>query len=111
MHWLFDVSVLCSLGEGFPNSIVEAMAAGRPVVATAVGGVPDVVIDGETGTLVPPASPDRLADAILAQLRDPARRTVLGSAGARRARARFHASAVVQQLQSLYDDFLAARAQ
>lgn len=111
MHWLFDVSVLSSRGEGFPNSIVEAMSAGRPVVSTAVGGVPDVVVDGETGILVPPASPESMADAILALLRDPARRATMGAAGARRARARFHASAVVQQLQSLYDDFLATRRQ
>lgn len=109
MHWLFDVSVLASQGEGFPNSIVEAMAAGRPVVATAVGGVPDVVIDGATGALVPPASPERLADALLVMLRDPARRAAMGAAGAKRARSHFHASAVVQRLQSFYDDFLARR--
>lgn len=109
MHWLFDVSVLSSRGEGFPNSIVEAMSAGRPVVATAVGGVPDVVVDGETGLLVPAASPEPLAEAIVALLRDPARRAFMGAAAARRARARFHASAVVQQLQALYDDFLATR--
>lgn len=109
MHWLFDVSVLSSRGEGFPNSIVEAMSAGRPVVATAVGGVPDVVVEGETGLLVPAGSPEPLGDAILALLRDPARRASMGAAGARRARARFHASAVVQQLQALYDDFLATR--
>ncbi|MEP7381410.1 MAG: glycosyltransferase [Gemmatimonadota bacterium] len=107
MHWLFDVSVLSSRGEGFPNSIVEGMAAGRPLVATAVGGVPDVVVDGETGFLVPPGSPEALADRIVALLRDPALRAAMGAAGARRARSEFHASAVVRRLEALYDDFLA----
>jgi glycosyltransferase involved in cell wall biosynthesis len=79
------------------------------MVATAVGGVPDVVVDGETGTLVPPAAPERLAEALLALLRDPARRAAMGVAGALRARSHFHASAVVQRIQSLYDDFLARR--
>lgn len=102
-HRLFDVSVLCSLSEGFPNSIVEAMAAARPVVASDVGGIPDAVADGETGLLVPPRRPDRLADAIDALLRDPARRAAMGAAGQRRARERFHAASVVPRLERLYD--------
>lgn len=63
-----DVVVLSSINEGTPVAIIEAMAAGRPVVATAVGGVPDVVAPGVTGTLVPPADPAALAAAIAAAL-------------------------------------------
>jgi glycosyltransferase involved in cell wall biosynthesis len=60
----FDVFVLSSREEGIPNALLEAMAAGRPSVATAVGGTPEVMRDGETGWLVPPASPRALADAL-----------------------------------------------
>ena len=106
MHWLFDVSTLCSLSEGFPNSVVEAMAAGRPVVATAVGGVPDVVVDGETGFLVPPSSPAVLADRIVCLLGDPALRQRMARAGARRARALYAARSVMTRLETLYDTVL-----
>ncbi|MDQ3997800.1 MAG: glycosyltransferase [Gemmatimonadota bacterium] len=108
LHHAFDVSVLCSTSEGFPNSIVEAMAAGKPVVATNVGGVADAVSDGETGLLVPASQPERLAAAIEVLLRDPERRRVLGSTGRDRARARYHATSVVGSLETLYDRLLGA---
>jgi glycosyltransferase involved in cell wall biosynthesis len=107
-HQLFDVSVLCSISEGFPNSIVEAMAAARPVVATDVGGIPDAVSDGKTGLLVPPSDPQRLASALEALLPDPELRRALGSAGRDRARAQFHAAAAVGSLEALYDRLLGA---
>ena len=59
-----DVFVLSSREEGIPNALLEAMAAGRPCVATAVGGTPEVLRDGETGWLVPPADPAALAEAL-----------------------------------------------
>lgn len=105
LHWLFDVSVLCSLGEGFPNSVVEAMAAARPLVVTAVGGVPDVVVDGETGFMVPPASPVALARRIVELLGDPELRARMGEAGAVRAREKYHAPRVIGRLESLYASF------
>lgn len=101
-HALFDVSVLPSLHEGFPNTVVEAMAAARPVVATAVGGVPDAVVDGETGLLVPPRAPERLAAALGPLLADPERRQRMGGRGRAIARERFHASAVLPRLERLY---------
>jgi glycosyltransferase involved in cell wall biosynthesis len=107
-HHLFDISVLCSLSEGFPNSIIEAMAAAKPVVATDVGGVADAVTDGETGLLVPPSNPERLAAAIEELLLDPDRRHALGAAGRDRARAHYHAGVVVQSLEALYDRLLEA---
>ena len=105
-HHLFDVSVLTSVSEGFPNSLVEAMAAGRPIVATNVGGVPDAVRHEENGLLVPPSNPDALAVALARLLGDPALRERMGAAGARRARADFHATEVITLLTSLYDHLL-----
>jgi glycosyltransferase involved in cell wall biosynthesis len=108
LHHLFSISVLCSLSEGFPNSIVEAMAAARPVVATDVGGVADAVEHGETGLLVPPSNPERLAAGIEELLLDPGRRHALGSAGRRHARSRYAATTVVESLEALYKRLLGA---
>src|SRR4029450_5279563 len=69
-HFLFDISVLSSVSEGFPNSLVEAMAAGRPIVATDVGGVRDAVRDGENGLLVPPGDSTAFAAALRRLLAD-----------------------------------------
>ena len=106
-HHLFDISVLCSVSEGFPNSLVEAMAASRPIVATAVGGVRDAVRDGDNGLLVPPRDDAALADAIGSLLADPSRARAMGAAGARRARSEFHAGVVIDSLELLYNDLLA----
>ena len=84
-----DVFTLCSRTECFPMSVLEAMAAARPVVCTAVGGIPEMVVDGETGTLVPPGEPRALADAFLGLLRDPEGAARLGRAGRRRVEEEF----------------------
>ncbi|MDD5301905.1 MAG: glycosyltransferase [Elusimicrobia bacterium] len=80
--WLsaFDVACLPSLWEGLPNTLLEAMALGLPVVASAVDGVPEVVENGKTGVLVPPASPAALAKALKDLAGDPGRRAALGAA-------------------------------
>jgi glycosyltransferase involved in cell wall biosynthesis len=106
-HYLFDVSVLTSISEGFPNSLVEAMAAGRPIVATNVGGVPDAVKHGENGLLVPPGDSDALAAALHSLLGDDSRRAAMGADGMRRARSEFHATAVMNSLTGLYHQLLA----
>jgi glycosyltransferase involved in cell wall biosynthesis len=106
-HFLFDISVLCSVSEGFPNSLVEAMAAGRPIVATDVGGVRDAVRHGDNGLLVAPGDPPAFADALRVLLRDPDLRRTMGATGARRARAEFHALTVVGSLERLYERLLA----
>lgn len=80
-HRAFDISVLCSHGEGSPNSLLEAMAARRPVVATRVGGVPDSVTEGVTGRLVPPEDVPALESALSGLLDDPGLRAAFGEAG------------------------------
>ncbi len=105
-HRLFDVSVLCSLSEGFPNTIVEAMAAGRPVVATNVGGVPDAVVDGVNGLLVPARDDEALAGALAKFLADPSLRQTMGSAGQAMARSQFTAEHVLPLVESLYENGL-----
>jgi glycosyltransferase involved in cell wall biosynthesis len=88
----YQFAVLPSHTEGLPNAVLEAMAAGLPVVATAVGGVPEIVTDGVTGLLVPPHAPAALAAAIAALTADPVLRVRLGGA-ARRAAERFGGTA------------------
>jgi len=101
-----DVFVLSSEREGMPNAVLEAMAAGRPVVATAVGGTPDVVLDGVTGLLVPPRDPAALARAIQSLLDDPARAREMGAAGRWRVEEHFSLEAVVARTVALYDSLL-----
>ena len=107
-HALFDLSVLPSRSEGFPNVVLEAMAAATAVVATAVGGTRDAVIGGETGLLVPPGDPQALAIAIESLLGDPARRTSMGMVAQQRARRFYQASSVVPVLEGLYESLARA---
>ena len=104
-----DVAVLSSDFEGTPLAVLEFMGAGKPVVATAVGGVPDLIEDGVHGLLVEPGRPDALAEALATLLRDPARRDAMGAAGRERQRAEFDFAATVRRLEDLYDELLAGR--
>jgi glycosyltransferase involved in cell wall biosynthesis len=92
----FDVFCLSSHQEGLGTSLLDAMAFARPVVATAAGGIPDAVVDGVTGLLVPVRQPQALADALLALLALPERRAALGAAGRARFLAEFTASRMVE---------------
>lgn len=109
-HHLFDVSALTSVSEGFPNSLVEAMAAARPIVATNVGGIPDAVRHEDNGLLVPSGDVGALTTALRVMLSNKDLREQMGARGARRARAEFHAAAVIASLERLYDELLSVRA-
>ena len=95
-----NVVMLSSISEGFPFSLIEAMACGRATVSTDVGGVPEAV--GDTGLVVPPREPETMARAALGLLRDPARRTALGSAARERVLAQFTLERTVATFRSLY---------
>jgi glycosyltransferase involved in cell wall biosynthesis len=99
-----DVFVLASREEGIPNALLEAMAAARPSVATAVGGTPEVMEDGATGWLVPPRDPEALAAALEAALSDPAEAARRGAAAQRAARERLSIEAMVERHQRFYRD-------
>ncbi len=101
-HRAFDISVLSSVSEGFPNTLVEAMAAGRPVVATRVGGVPDAVREGETGFLVAAGDHVGFAARLERLIADPALRARMGRAGHALATSQFHERAVMPRLEALY---------
>ena len=100
---VFDIAVLTSREEGFPNFVVEAMAAGRAVVATRVGGVPDAVVHGETGLLVASGDDSGLAAALDRLLREPDTQDRMRVAGSQRARTLFHADGVMTSLTRLYE--------
>jgi glycosyltransferase involved in cell wall biosynthesis len=97
-----DLSVLPSQAEGLPNALLEAMAAGLPVVATQVGGIPEVIETGVTGLLVPSGDPDALAHAILLVLQDSALATRLARAGQERMRTHFSFERLTAELEDLY---------
>ena len=102
-----DVFVLPSWVEGMPIVVLEAMAAGKPVVATAVGGTPELVVDGETGVLVPPRDPEALARALTELLDEPERARRLGEAGRARVRERFSEDAMTRRILEVYDELAA----
>ncbi len=97
-----DVFVLPSYYEGLPIGVLESMACGVPVVATAVGGIPDAIQDGVNGLLVEPGQPEALARAIVAILSDDALRTRLRELAHRDARKRYSADIVVGDLERMY---------
>ena len=104
-----DLFVLPSRAEGISNTILEAMATGLPVIATRVGGNPDLVVEGETGTLVPPENPEALADAILAYAADPALRQRHGARARELVEERYTLDRMVQQYMDVYDSVSGTR--
>ena len=104
-----DVVALTSRNEGSPVALIEALASARPVVATAVGGVPEVVLHGETGLLVPPSEPAALAGCILRLLDDRAYAVRLGAVGRQHVYPRYDSRRLVDDMRALYLRELAAR--
>lgn len=105
-----DAVVLSSTHEGLPVTVVEAMAAGTPVVATAVGGIPEVVEDGRSGLLVPPGDPPALAGAIERILRDGDLRARIAAGGAARVREFCPIEQIAERHEALYDSLVGAGA-
>ena len=102
-----DLCVLSSLSEGLPLSVLEAMAAGKPVVATSIDGTDEAVVHGETGLLVPPADSHALAAAIRTVLEDDELAHRLGTSGRARVDAEFRVEKMVSRVAEIYDELLA----
>jgi glycosyltransferase involved in cell wall biosynthesis len=97
-----DLFILPSLDEGLPNAVLEAMACGKPVIATTVGGTPEAVLDRETGLLVPPRCPERLATAIETLLRDPVLSRTMGEKGRKRTEEMFTVEKMLDGVEHLF---------
>jgi glycosyltransferase involved in cell wall biosynthesis len=104
----FDVFILASANEGTPVTAIEALAAGKPVVATRVGGIPDVVRDGEDGFLVPPGDVEALADRLAELATDDQLRERMGEAARARVRERYSVERLVDDVDRLYRSLLEA---
>jgi len=102
----FDLAVLSSLHEGLPNSVMEAMSAGVPVVATAVGGTKELVSDGETGYLVPPANADAMAERMTWAIEHNSERERLAAQGRQSVQTNFGMSQMVSAVERLYESLV-----
>jgi glycosyltransferase involved in cell wall biosynthesis len=102
VHKAFDIFVMSSVTEGLGTSLLDAMACAKPVVATAAGGIPEVVAEGETGFIVPPRDHQAMADAIVQLLKEPALQERLGTAGRARVRDRFSADRMLRDTLRVY---------
>ena len=100
------IVVVPSLGEGFGMVALEAMERGRPVIASAVGGLPEIVVDGETGLVVPSGDAEALAEAIVALAGDLERAAAMGAAGRERALAEFTPERSARRIEELYEGAL-----
>jgi glycosyltransferase involved in cell wall biosynthesis len=103
---LFDIFVLSSRREGFANVILEAMALGKPVVATDVGGNAEAVVHGETGYIVPPESPVALCQALLSLIRNQEAARRMGTAGRKRAQHLYETSKMVEATAEVYENLM-----
>jgi glycosyltransferase involved in cell wall biosynthesis len=102
VHKAFDIFVMSSVTEGLGTSLLDAMACGKPIVATTAGGMPEVVRDGETGLLVPPRDHEAMATAIVKLLTDEPMRRTMGATGEARVQEHFSAERMVQDTLAVY---------
>lgn len=103
---IFDIAILASFFEGLGRVLLEAMVLGKPVIATRVGGIVDVVDDGETGILVPPNDSVALAKALIRLLLDDDLRKRMGEAGRAKIDAKFSAKTMVEQIRQVYEELI-----
>jgi len=104
-----DLYLMTSRREGLPLSLIEAMLAARPIVATSVGGIPDTLTDGVDGILVPPGDIEAIARAVVDLAADGDLRVALGSAARRKAIERYSPANILSQLEAIYTDFLSKK--
>jgi len=104
-----DIAVLPSLAEGLPNAVLEYLASGLPVIATALGGNLEVVQDGVTGLLIPPNDPEVLNRALMRLLDDPVLGATLAKAGQEHVQSKFSFERLVLEVERLYGDLLGER--
>lgn len=103
----FDIVVLPSYAnEGLPQSLIQAMAMGKPVIASNVGSIPEVVIDGKTGYLVPPRSPSAIAEKIISLLKDNGLRLEMGDEGRSLVSSRLSLEDMLNRIEALYTDLI-----
>lgn len=103
---MMDIFVLTSNWEGLPNAIMEAMASGLPCVVTDVGGNGELVVDGETGYVVPPNDPATMAQKILCLFKNEKLRKEMGMAGRRRIEKDFSVDKMVSETKEIYEKLL-----
>jgi glycosyltransferase involved in cell wall biosynthesis len=104
----FDVLVLPSFEEPFGRSIIEAMALGTAVVASSVGGIPEIIADGHNGLLVPPGDPEKLAHVVAQLIDNPERRSALAAGASRDVHERFDVAKLSREIQTLLSGAVAA---
>ena len=106
---IFDIFTLPSFVEGLPVVILEAMAIAKPVVATSVDGNPEIVIDGKTGTIVPPGNPEKLAEALMYHLKNPEISKAMGKRGYQRIEEGFLLSQMLNKVFDAYEQIMRGR--
>lgn len=106
---MFEIVLLPSLWEGLPTILLEAMAMKKPIVASAVGGIPEIVEDGKTGMLIPPRNPDALAEAVIFLLKHQDIAYKMGQAGYENVRRNFSLDDTVAQTEAMYDQLIEQR--
>lgn len=104
-----DIFVAATLADNLPYTVLEAMGCGRPVIASAIGGIPEQVIDGENGLLVPSRDSAALGKAVTGLLLDPQRRHAYGAASRRRAETLFAMPRFIAEYESLFQEMVATR--
>jgi glycosyltransferase involved in cell wall biosynthesis len=104
-----DIYVLPSHSEGMPYSIIEAMAAALPIIATRIGSIPEVVVDGENGLLIPPGDVPALSGSIETLTADRELRQTMGEANRERIRLRYSSQTALESIRQVYDGLMSAK--